>query len=217
LYCQRVMKNSSSPSAFSFDDLSLPADQTVAARFVNLFAGEEGREAETEIGEKHDLPSAEDEVRKVFEDAYVQGEKAGFEMGMRRVESIAKRLEKQISEVLDFRVDLKARYEKLSVELALIFTEALVIHECQERKETVGAMIKKALEACDARGDILIRVRAEDAANIEHLSSDHLQILKDESLKEPGFVIETNLGDIDGRLSTQIDELKASLIGFHAE
>lgn len=208
----------SSPSLFSFDDLSQPMAESIAARFVNLFSQEEPERGEaSETTEQPDVALAEDEARKVFEDAYVQGEKAGFEMGMRRVESIAKRLEKQISEVVKFKTELKDRYERLSVELAIIFAEAIVLHECSERKETLAAMIRKALEACDARGEILIRVRAEDEGRIASLSSDYLRIIKDESLKEPGFVIETNLGDIDGRLSTQIEELRTSLIGFHAE
>jgi flagellar biosynthesis/type III secretory pathway protein FliH len=76
-------------------------------------------------------------------------------------------------------------------------------------------MIRKALEACEERSDIVIRVRNEDAGHLENLATGRLQIVKDESLKEPGFVIETNVGDLDGRISTQIQELRASLIGYH--
>lgn len=206
----------SSPSPFSFDDLTQPISGNVTARFVKLFSPQQEETVDDDV-EPSETVSAEDEGRRAFEDAYVQGEKAGFEMGMRRAETIAKRLEKQIAEVVAFKTELKERYEKLSVELAIMFTEALVLHECSEKRHTLEAMVKKALEACDARGEIVIRVRTEDASHIESLASDYLQIIKDDSLKEPGFVIETNLGDIDGRLSTQIEELRASLIGFHAE
>jgi flagellar assembly protein FliH len=212
------MRDLSSPSLFSFDDLSQPRDEAVRACFVNLFSAEEQLKDEDDgIEEQSNVSLAEDEARRVFEDAYVQGEKAGFEMGMRRVESVAKRLEKQIAEVVQFKSELKERYERLTVELAVIFAEAIVLHDCSERRQTLETMVRKALEACDARGEIFIRVRPEDAGRLESLSSDHLQILKDDSLKEPGFVIETNLGDIDGRLSTQIEELRACLVGFHAE
>lgn len=208
----------SNPSPFSFHDLSQPAKEGTVACFVNLFCTEDQQEDGDGLRPaQSEAPSAEDEARRVFEDAYVQGEKAGFEMGMRRVEAIAKRLEKQISEVIAFKSDLKGRYEKLAVELALIFAEAIVLHECSERKQTVEAMIKKALEACDSRGEIVIRVRPEDAGYLESLSREYVRIIRDDSLKEPGFVIETDLGDIDGRLSTQIEELRDSLVGFHAE
>lgn len=178
--------------------------------------------AEVEIQEPEPEPveetlSVEDQTRKVFEDAYVQGEKAGYEMGMRRVESIAKRLEKQIEEVLSFKQELAQRCEKRSVDLALAFTEALVLRECSERKETLTAMIKKALEVCENRDGLVVRVRSEDVRYLEGLASDHIKIIADDTLKEPGFVIETNMGDIDGKISTQMEELKNALAGYYGE
>jgi flagellar biosynthesis/type III secretory pathway protein FliH len=198
---------------FTFNDFSLTKDVGARARFVKLFS----KTKPQGLVEADETPSPEDRARKAFEDAYVQGEKAGFEMGMRRVESIAKRLEKQIAELISFRTVLNKRYEALSMELALIFSEAIILRECGQNKEILGAMIRKALEACEERGGIVIRVRAEDAKYVEGLASGRFQLIKDDSLKEPGFVIETNLGDIDGRLSTQIEELRASLTGYHGE
>jgi flagellar biosynthesis/type III secretory pathway protein FliH len=204
---------SSTSLPFTFNDFARARDEGAKPKFVSLFPKVE-KEGQNDV--KKEL-SAEDQARQVFEDAYVQGEKAGFEMGMRRVESIAKRLEKQIQEVVSFKTELRGRYETLSTELALIFAEAIVLRECSEKKEVLGAMIRKALEACEERGGIVIRVRGEDAGYIEALASEHLEIVKDEFLKEPGFVVETRLGDIDGRLSTQIQELRASLTGYHGE
>jgi flagellar biosynthesis/type III secretory pathway protein FliH len=162
-----------------------------------------------------DSPSIEDQSRKVFEDAYTQGEKAGFEMGMRRVDSLAKRLEKQIEEVQAFRAELRTRYENMATELALIFAEAVVLRECTDRREILMSMVKKAMDACDDKGEIVIRVRTEDAQYIESLASNQLRIIKDDSLKEPGFIIETNLGDIDGRISTQFEEIRNTIADVH--
>jgi flagellar assembly protein FliH len=198
---------------FTFNDLASTKDGSTRARFVKLFSKTKPRG----LVEADETPSPEDQARKAFEDAYVQGEKAGFEMGMRRVESITKRLEKQIAELISFKAVLNKRYEALSIELALIFSEAIILRECNQNKEILEAMIRKALEACVERGGIVIKVRPEDAKYVEGLASGRFQIIKDESLKEPGFVIETNLGDIDGRLSTQIEELRASLTAYHGE
>ena len=35
-----------------------------------------------------------------------------------------------------------------------------------------------------------------------------LKVVPDDAIREPGFIIETSFGDIDGRLSTQLDELR---------
>ncbi len=213
------MSNVSMP--FTFEDLESQGEEGSESQFVMLFPATEPKAPEEEKSQTADEPQdaepSEDQSRKVFEDAYVQGEKAGYEMGMRRVESIAKRLEKQVSEVVSFKQELTDRYEGLSTELALIFAEALVLRTCADQKDILIGMIRKALEACEDRGELVIRVRAEDIKYVEGLASKHLKIVSDDTLKEPGFVIETNMGDIDGRIRTQIEELKGALIGYHAE
>jgi len=160
-------------------------------------------------------PSLEDQARKVFEDAYVEGEKAGCDMGMRRVDAVAKRLERHIEEVTLFKGVLEERYEKLAVELALKFAETIVLQECAEKRDVLAAMIKKAMEMCEEKGEIVIRVRAEDARYIEGIRSDRIKVIADDTLKDPGFMIETQVGDIDGRISSQIEELRSALTGDH--
>ena len=217
---------SSASTPFTFEDLGLQeADAPVpGSEFVTLFpvTGPEAPEeaapeevtpepAEPSLPESHEDPS-----RKTFEDAYVQGEKAGYEMGMRRVESIVRRLECQVNEVVSFKQALTDRYERLSTELALIFAETLVLRVCSDHKDTLMNMIRKALEACEDRSQLVIRVRTDDVKYVEALASGQLRIVPDDTLKEPGFVIETNMGEIDGRIRTQIEELKGALTGYNA-
>jgi flagellar biosynthesis/type III secretory pathway protein FliH len=221
------MKSSYSASTpFTFEDLeSQEADGSVSgSEFVTLFpvpGPEPAKEAmadetTTDQAEPGVPESHEDPSRKAFEDAYIQGEKAGHEMGMRRVESTVKRLEAQINEVISFKQQLTDRYEKLSTELALIFAETLVLRVCSDHKDTLISMIRKALEACEDRSQLVIRVRSEDVKYVEGLESSNLKIVPDDTLKEPGFIIETNMGEIDGRIRTQIEELKGTLTGYHA-
>jgi flagellar assembly protein FliH len=145
----------------------------------------------------------------------VQGEKAGYEMGMKKVDSIIKRLNSSISELTFFKEELLERSRKLSTDLALVFAEAIILRECEEKRETVLRMAKKALALCEDRSELIIRMRKEDADQISPDEVNHLKIIKDDTLKEPGFIIETNFGDIDGRISVQIDELRKEFIHGH--
>jgi flagellar biosynthesis/type III secretory pathway protein FliH len=210
------MKNlSSTLTPFKLNDLSVADNKTSKASFVSLFSKNSQTSNSTSASDSDDGISIENQTRKLFEDAYTQGEKAGYEMGMRRVDSLAKRLEKQIEEVQSFREELRTRYENLATELALIFAEAIVLRECTDKKEIILSMVKKAMDACDDKGEVIVRVRTEDAHYIEGLSSNQLKVIKDDSLKEPGFIIETNLGDIDGRISAQFEEIRNTVAGFH--
>ncbi len=207
------MKDSSRASVpFSFDDLSQERKRLPDKPFVTLFRSDAG-EAVEKAPEPPPL-SLEEQTRKVFDDAYAEGEKAGHEMGMRRAELVARRLEKHLNEAVAFKQALEKRYEKLAVDLALVFAEAVVLRECAGSREILAGMMKKALEACEERGEIVIRVRTEDLRYVEGVGPDNVRLIADDALKEPGFVIETSLGDIDGRISSQIEELKNALVGY---
>ena len=159
----------------------------------------------------------ENEARKVFEDAYIQGEKAGHEMGMKKVEPLIKRLNGDIDALSVFKEDLVKKAEKLAVELALMFAEAIVLKECEENRDITVNMAKKALEICEEKSGITIRMRRED---VQYISEDRiypLKVIPDDSLKDPGFIIETNFGDIDGTIATQIDELKKEFCNGYAD
>ena len=159
----------------------------------------------------------ETEARKVFEDAYIQGEKAGQEMGMKKVEPLIKRLTADIAAVSAFKEDLVKKAEKLAVELAIMFAESIVLKECEEKRDAVMAMAKNALQICNEKNGITIRMRREDAKCMSEEAMHPLRIIPDDTLKDPGFIIETNFGDIDGRLSTQIEELKREFVHGYAD
>lgn len=152
----------------------------------------------------------ESEARRIFEEAFAQGEKAGYEMGLSKAKPLIARLNQYLASLDAFKQEVLGRVEKLATALALTFAEAIVLKECSEHKEVTLAMIRKALDACEQKGEILIRLPKEDAWLItaqEHVS---WKIVPDEDLGEPGFIIETGFGEIDGRISKQIEELKRS-------
>jgi flagellar assembly protein FliH len=159
----------------------------------------------------------ETEARKVFEDAYIQGEKSGQEMGMKKVEPLLKRLTADIAALSAFKEDLAKKAEKLAVELAIMFAEKIVLKECEEKKDVVISMAKNALEICNEKNGITIRMRREDAKHISEEAVHPMRIIPDDTLKDPGFIIETNFGDIDGTLSTQIEELRKEFVHGHTD
>lgn len=192
---------------YTLDNLDEPARESKPTEFTTYF--DEKRPAPEKTVK---AVTVEDQSRKAFEDAFAQGEKAGFEVGMKKVDSLVKRLNGYIAELSFFKEELLDRSRRLSTELAIAFAEAVILRECEEKKETVLKMAKKALDLCEDKGEIVIRIRKEDADQISADEVSHLKIVKDDSLKEPGFIIETNFGDIDGRISVQIEELKKEFI-----
>ncbi|MCX7965787.1 MAG: FliH/SctL family protein [Syntrophorhabdaceae bacterium] len=163
---------------------------------------------DNELKEHKKEVDIEAQVRKIFEDAYREGERAGFEMGMKKAEPIIKRLNRDLASIESFKEEMLRRVEEMAIELSLYFTEILVLKECTKHRETLVDMIKRALEICEDRTDIKIRMRSDDIKYISEENIKTLNIVPDDTIDEPGFIIETNFGEIDGRISSQMDELK---------
>lgn len=199
----------------SIEEIEDNASQEETA-FISFFEEiEEEKQGELKEKEPQDNEQTIDieaETRRIFEDAYKEGEKAGFEMGMKKVEPIIRRLNRDLSAIESFKEEMMKKVEKMAVELAVYFTEALILKECIEHKDTLINMVKKALEICDDRSHIKIRMRSDDIKYISEENILTLNIIPDDSMDEPGFIIETNFGEIDGRISSQIDELKRQFL-----
>jgi len=204
---------------FTLAPLSDTSYEDNEASFESFFETSEHDKKSHIEGEKtlKDNEDIEAETRRIFEDAFKEGEKAGFEMGMKKVEPLVKRLSQDISALSAFKKELLDKTEKLSVELALIFAEAIVLKECENNRGIIIEMAKKALDICEEKQEITIRIRRDDFKFISEDTLSLLNVIPDDSLKEPGFIIESNFGDIDGTISVQIEELKKEFLKEYAD
>jgi flagellar biosynthesis/type III secretory pathway protein FliH len=178
------------------------------------FDNEDNNEDKQHLRNDQDI---EAETRRIFEDAFKEGEKAGFDMGMKKIEALARRLNQDLSALSAFKKELLDKTEKLSVELALIFAEAVVLKECENNRDIIIEMAKKALDICEEKQGITIRIRRDDFKFISEEVINSLKIISDDTLKEPGFIIESNFGDIDGTISVQIEEIKKEFLKEYAD
>jgi flagellar assembly protein FliH len=209
----------------AFHDLTEPPVERAAPEFTSLLEQQPEEEftpsPEEEpqiLSEEKPVESVEEsidveqETRRAFEEAFAQGEKAGQEMGMKKMEPLIERLNQCLASFDSFKQELRGRVERFATVLALTFAESIVMKECTEHKEVTLSMIRKAMEACEESGECLVRLPKEDAWMISAQGTTTWRIVPDEDLKEPGFVIQTNFGDIDGRVSKQLEELKKEFL-----
>jgi flagellar assembly protein FliH len=200
------------PSEFTLL-LQEPAEEEMPGSSA-VTEGEAEEEFQAAVVEEIPEPiDVEAETRRIFEEAFAQGERAGHEMGMQKVEPLIEKLNQYLASFDDIKQELLKRVERFATVLALTFAESIVFKECAEHKEVTLTMIRRALEACEERGECLVRLPKDDAWMISAQGATAWKILPDEELKEPGFVIETNFGDIDGRISKQFEELKKEFLG----
>ncbi len=218
------MSDDAEPLGFLELTDDLPAEQRRPPEFTLLLHCPEeqleceisGEATESDAPPEEAVPEPVDveaETRRIFEEAFAQGEKAGHEMGMKKVEPLIEKLNQYLASFDNIRQELRARVERFATVLALTFAESIVLKECTEHKEVTLTMVRKAMEACEERGECLVRLPKDDAWMISAQGATAWKLLPDEELKEPGFVIETNFGDIDGRISKQFEELRKEFLG----
>jgi flagellar assembly protein FliH len=194
--------------------LDEPAEGEAPEGALQMPPPEETEELSQDLidGQPDEQIDLQQEARRVFEDAFAQGEKAGQEMGMKKAEPLIERLNQYLSSFESFKTEVLTKAERLATLLALTFAESIVMKEVADHREITLTMIRKALETCEEKGEWLVRVPKDDAWMISAQGTAAWKIVPDEDLKESGFLIETNFGVIDGRISKQLEELRKEFL-----
>ncbi|MDI6816239.1 MAG: FliH/SctL family protein [Actinomycetota bacterium] len=108
------------------------------------------------------------------------------------------------------------------VELALDIAEKLVAEQVKLNPKTVTNIAKKALLLAVEREHIVIRVNSEDLEVMKEAKEDlmcamdgiqKIELIADRRIRRGGCVIETNAGNIDAGIESQLNEVKQSLRG----
>jgi flagellar biosynthesis/type III secretory pathway protein FliH len=166
---------------------------------------------------QEETPGIEERARAIFDEAYVEGEKVGIEMGMKKLEPVLKRLEQGVAQFDDLVRDMWKKAEDVAVSLAVSLAEGIVLKECEEHREVIADMARKAMDLCHEKTQVIIRVRKDDARYLSGMESSTLRIVPDDSMRTPGFIIETEFGEVDGMISTQMAEIRNEYVGRYRE
>ncbi len=171
----------------------------------------------------------EKEREKIYQGAREEGFQAGWEEGVKKGEEEAKgRYESLISQaeelLLDAEKEAKRRIKESEEELLLLSIQIAekILHFTLKRDEDAFlAMVKEAILQNDERHEITLRTNPSSyiylksrLSTLKEMISDQakLILLPDPKIEENGVVIQTSTGNLDARLSSQLEEIKAALL-----
>ncbi len=170
------------------------------------------------------IKEAEMKVAEIEHEAYQKGYDAGREMGFKKgqgeVRRLIDRLGTIVGKAIDIREEILAASEKQMVEMILIIARKVIKDEIIERKEIVLNNIREALKRIKDRDRVDIRVNFQDL----ELTTQHkdeliklmeslrkVNIYEDSRVDRGGVIIETDVGAIDARISTQLKEIEEAI------
>lgn len=170
------------------------------------------------------IKEAELKVSEIEHEAYKRGYDAGREEGYKEgqaeVMRLIDRLGTIVSTAVDIRDDIIRSSEKLMTEMILMIARKVIKDEIVERREVVINNIKEALQRVKDRDRIDIRVNFADldmtTAHKDELikmmeSLKKVNIYEDSRVERGGCIIETDVGAIDARISTQLEAIEEAI------
>lgn len=185
------------------------------------------RQARQEIEEWWEQKRAEAEAlfQETRERAFSEGYTAGHAEGKSQAYEEETAAIAQAREVLERAYSQKekilAEAEPFLVELSMEVAEKVIASELEQKPEQVLEMVKKVLGRSRLHGSVTICVNHR---YFEHVQEHRAQLLAlldgqaelaiypDYTVQDGGCVIRTQMGSVDARVSTQLEEVKRALL-----
>jgi len=163
----------------------------------------------------------EAERREAEEQGRAAGREAGFGEGKAEVERLIQRTQTVLERAQDKRAEILDETEQEIISLVLLIARKVIKVISENQKNVIISNVVQALRKVKGRGNIIIRVNISDLK----LATDHIkdfinlvegaksvQIVEDSSIDEGGCIIETDFGEIDARIASQLTELETKIL-----
>jgi len=163
----------------------------------------------------------EDERKKALEQGREEGRSEGYTEGKTEVERLVQRTQLVLERAQDKRGEILTETEREIINLILLISRKVVKVISENQREVVVSNVIQALRKVRDKGNITIRVNLADLK----LATDHkkdfikmlegvktIQVVEDSSVDTGGCIVETDFGEIDARIASQLAELEAKIL-----
>jgi len=163
----------------------------------------------------------EAERKEAEEQGRAAGRETGFNEGRAEVDRLVKRAQTILERAQDKRAEILDETEQEIVSLVLLIARKVIKVISENQRSVIISNVVQALRKVKGRGNIVIRVNIADLKlSTEHIKefinlvegAKSVQILEDSQVDEGGCIIETDFGEIDARISSQLAELETKIL-----
>jgi flagellar assembly protein FliH len=174
--------------------------------------------AETEAGANKKMEQIENEA---FDKGFREGHEQGYKGGKEEVDRLVERFHVILTKAIDKRNEIIDESETQLINLVLLISKKVIKVISENQKNVVINNVIQALRKLKSRGDVVIRVNLSDLELSTEHTKDFLKmvenvksvtILEDSSVDKGGCIIETDFGQIDARISSQLHEIEEKII-----
>jgi flagellar assembly protein FliH len=150
-----------------------------------------------------------------------EGHEAGFTEGKAEVDRLIQRTQVMLERAQDKRSEILAETEQEIIDLVLLISRKIIKVISENQRDVIISNVVQALRKVRARGNVTIRVNMVDLKLATEHKQDFIQLLEgaksvqvveDSTVDSGGCIIETDFGEIDARIASQLAELEAKIL-----
>ncbi|MBN2655443.1 MAG: flagellar assembly protein FliH [Spirochaetales bacterium] len=163
----------------------------------------------------------EDFKKDAYEKGYEAGREEGFKSGEAEVARLIDRIHTIMNKSIEKRIEIIEEAESQLIDLVLQISRKVIKVVSENQKNVVINNVVQALRKMKSRGDVAIKVNLADLEITTEHTQDFLRmvenvksitVLEDSSVDKGGCIIETDFGQIDARISSQLKEIEEKIL-----
>ncbi|MBN8217159.1 MAG: flagellar assembly protein FliH [Spirochaetes bacterium] len=158
--------------------------------------------------------------KEAYDAGFAQGLEKAFDEGKVELGRMLQRLEKILAETINKRNDIIESSEKQLVNIAILIARKVVKAITESDQAVILRNVSEALRKIKGRAQVTIRVNISDMELTTRHKDDfyrmlnnieNVNVLEDPNVEKGGCIIETDFGDVDARISAQLDEIETAI------
>ncbi|WP_215537070.1 flagellar assembly protein FliH [Borreliella bavariensis] len=152
-----------------------------------------------------------------------EGYSKGYESGFEDFDKVMRKLHSIIASLIAERKNILESSSGQIVSLVMQIAIKVIKRITDSQKDIVLENVNEVLKRVKDKTQITIRVNLDDLDIVRHKKSDFisrfdiietLEIIEDPNIGKGGCIIETNFGEIDARISSQLDKIEEKFKNF---
>lgn len=152
-----------------------------------------------------------------------EGYSKGYESGFKDFDKVMRKLHSIIASLIAERKSILESSSGQIVSLVMQIAIKVIKRITDSQKDIVLENVNEVLKRVKDKTQITIRVNLDDLDIVRHKKSDFisrfdiietLEIIEDPNIGKGGCIIETNFGEIDARISSQLDKIEEKFKNF---
>ncbi|APQ15273.1 flagellar assembly protein FliH [Borreliella garinii] len=152
-----------------------------------------------------------------------EGYSKGYESGFEDFDKVMRKLHSIIASLIAERKSILESSSGQIVSLVMQIAIKVIKRITDSQKDIILENVNEVLKRIKDKTQITIRVNLDDLDIVRHKKSDFisrfdiietLEIIEDPNIGKGGCIIETNFGEIDARISSQLDKIEEKFKNF---